>query len=166
MSEKIILSLGSNVGNRKENINSALSGLMNAGFDADSVSSFYETEPVGLKEQDDFFNIAVSGTFDGGPEKLLEVIAEIESSLGRIRDNRYGPRTIDIDIILYGQRKIELDNLMVPHPEFTKRRFVLVPVNEIEHDAVDPGTGKSIDQLLSECPDSSKVKKEKSEVQS
>ncbi|MDD3044867.1 MAG: 2-amino-4-hydroxy-6-hydroxymethyldihydropteridine diphosphokinase [Candidatus Delongbacteria bacterium] len=159
MNEKIILSLGSNVGDRKENINAALSGLMSSGFDADSVSSYYETEPVGLKEQDDFVNIAVSGTFEGDPEQLIGVIGTIESDLGRVREIKYGPRTIDIDIILFGERKIDTEDLKIPHTEFRNRKFVLVPVCEIEPDAQDPVTGKTVSVLLSECADSSKVSK-------
>ncbi|MFA6653661.1 MAG: 2-amino-4-hydroxy-6-hydroxymethyldihydropteridine diphosphokinase [Candidatus Delongbacteria bacterium] len=159
MNEKIILSLGSNVGDRKENINAALSGLMSSGFDADSVSSYYETEPVGLKEQDDFVNIAVSGTFKGDPEQLIGVIGTIESDLGRVREIKYGPRTIDIDIILFGERKIDTEDLKIPHTEFRNRKFVLVPVCEIEPDAQDPVTGKTVSVLLSECADSSKVSK-------
>ncbi len=159
MNEKIILSLGSNVGDGKENINAALSGLMMSGFDADSVSSYYKTEPVGLKEQDDFVNIAVSGTFEGGHEQLLGIIRTIENDLGRIRVEKYGPRTIDIDIILFGDRKIESEELIIPHPEFRKRKFVLVPVCEIEPEASDPVTGKTVSDLLSECADTSSVSK-------
>jgi len=159
MNEKIILSLGSNVGDRKENINAALSELMSSGFDADSVSSYYETEPVGFKEQDDFINIAVSGAFEGEPEKLIGMIRTIESDLGRVREMKYGPRTIDIDIILFGERKIGSVDLTIPHPEFRNRRFVLVPVCEIEPDAQDPVTGRTVSFLLSECADTSNVSK-------
>ena len=159
MREKVILSLGSNVGDGKVNIGRALSALEENGFIAQKISSFYETEPVGFKDQNDFINAAISGSFEGEPEELLEVISEVESTLGRIRVLKYGPRTIDIDIILFGSGKVVSEKLTVPHPEFRKRRFVLEPAAEIEPEMKDPVTGKSLKELLEECTDSSEVKK-------
>jgi len=159
MGEKVILSLGSNDGDVMGNIKKALSGLDESGFKTEKVSSYYVTEPVGFKDQDEFINIAVSGSFEGEPEELLEVIRNVESTLGRIRKVRYGPRTIDIDIILFGSRTVGSEKLSIPHPEFRKRKFVLVPAVEIEPVATDPVSGKSIKELFAECTDSSEVKR-------
>jgi len=159
MGEKVILSLGSNDGDVMGNIKKALSELDESGFKTEKVSSYYVTEPVGFKDQDEFINIAVSGSFEGEPEEFLEVIRNVESTLGRIRKVRYGPRTIDIDIILFGSRIVESEKLSIPHPEFRKRKFVLEPAAEIEPVAIDPVSGKSIKDLFAECTDSSEVKK-------
>ena len=155
---KIILSLGSNMGDSRKYISDAVSSLEEKGFKIEKVSPVYETEPVSFKDQDDFINIAVSGYFDGEPKELLEVINSIEDSLGRVRVLKYGPRTIDIDIILAGDKIVRNSDLTIPHPEFTNRKFVLVPVCGIEPDAKDPVTGKSIKTLLSECRDGSEVR--------
>jgi 2-amino-4-hydroxy-6-hydroxymethyldihydropteridine diphosphokinase len=140
--------------------------MKNRGFEIDKASSVYETEPVGYKDQDSFYNMAVSGYFHGEPEELLGVIRDVENCLGRVRVLKYGPRTIDIDIIIFGDSATDSEELVIPHPEFRNRRFVLIPACEIEPDVIDPVTGKSIKQILSECTDNSKVKKERSEVQS
>lgn len=157
MKGKIILSLGSNMGESRKYITSAVKALKKKGFEIEKISSVYETEPVNFKDQENFINIAVSGRFDGEPEQLLSVISSIEDSLDRVRVLRYGPRTIDIDIILAGENVIRSNDLTVPHPEYMKRKFVLVPVCEIEPGAEDPVTGKSMRTVLSECSDESDV---------
>jgi len=151
MGEKIILSLGSNVGNRSENLKHALESLARDGFEIDKASSVYETEPVGYKEQSSFYNMAVSGTFGREPEELLEIIHGIEKELGRERVLKYGPRTIDIDIILFGDRSVRTSGLIIPHPEYKNRKFVLVPAAEIEP--------VIFADVLKKCSDSSEVKK-------
>lgn len=151
MGEKIILSLGSNVGNRSENLKRALENLERNGFEIDKASAVYETEPVGYKEQNSFYNMAVSGTFGREPEELLKIIHGIEKELGRERVLKYGPRTIDIDIILFGDRSVGTSGLIIPHPEYKNRRFVLVPAAEIEPD--------KFEKVLKQCSDHSEVKK-------
>jgi len=151
MSEKIILSLGSNVGNRQINLEKAIESLKDRGFEIDKISNVYETEPVGFKDQDSFYNMAVSGYFNGEPEELLKAINGIEADLGRKRVLKYGPRTIDIDIIMFGKRKVNSDKLTIPHPEYKNRKFVLIPAAEIEpEEAAD---------ALKECTDDSFVRK-------
>lgn len=151
MSGKIILSLGSNVGNRQTNLEKAVDNLIKRGFEIDKISSVYETEPVGFKDQDSFYNTAVSGYFRGEPEELLKIINLIETGLGRERVLKYGPRTIDIDIIMFGNKKVSSDNLTIPHPEYKNRKFVLIPAAEIEPELMA--------DALKKCSDGSKVKK-------
>ncbi len=151
MSEKIVLSLGSNVGNRSENLKHALESLARDGFEIEKASSVYETEPVGYKEQSSFYNMAVSGTIGREPEELLAIIHRIEKELGRERVLKYGPRTIDIDIIIFGDRSLRTSDLIIPHPEYKNRKFVLVPAAEIEP--------VIFADVLKKCSDSSEVKK-------
>jgi 2-amino-4-hydroxy-6-hydroxymethyldihydropteridine diphosphokinase len=102
--------------------------------------------------------MAVSGSFRKKPEELLKLIFEIEEKLGRKRIFRYGPRTIDIDIIFFGDHQSGSEELTIPHPEFRKRKFVLVPAAEIEPDFCDPGSGESVKEILKKCKDPAKVK--------
>ena len=157
MSEKIILSLGSNMGDRLSNLKKACASLKAEGFEIEKISSVYETDPVGMLDQDNFYNIAVSGAFDGDPTELLNIINMIESDLGRERVIKYGPRTIDIDIILFGKMEVHSLDLMIPHPEYRFRKFVLVPVLEIEPDITDCSDEKALKEILEECGDNSKV---------
>jgi 2-amino-4-hydroxy-6-hydroxymethyldihydropteridine diphosphokinase len=154
-----MLSLGSNIGNRTENIKSALMLLSEFGFQTGRLSSFYETEPVGYKDQNDFLNIAVSGGYEKDPEDLLGAIFEIEERLGRKRAIRYGPRTIDIDIIFFKGRRYDLDGLKIPHPEYRNRKFVLEPVIEIEPDLTDCVTGETLKDILLKCKDGTMIRK-------
>lgn len=163
MSEKIILSLGSNVGNRQLNLSNVLDRLKNEGFEIEKVSSVYETEPVAYKDQDCFLNIAVSGVYNMEPSEFLSVINKIEAELGRKRILKYGPRTIDIDIIFFGGRIIKEEKLIIPHPEYKNRRFVLVPILEIEPDWSDCVSGKKLQSILEESEDKTAVNKLKDE---
>lgn len=158
MNGKIILSLGSNMGDSRKYVAEAVRALKDNGFDIERISSVYKTEPVSYKDQEDFVNIAVSGKYKGEPDELLKVINGIEDSLGRVRVLKYGPRTIDIDIILAGDKVIRNRDLTVPHPEYRNRKFVLVPVCEIEPEAKDPVTGMIMTNVLSECNDRSEVR--------
>lgn len=120
-------------------------------------SSFYETEPVGRTSQSWFVNavIEVSTTLD--PHSLLEALLSIEKEMGRIRREKWGPRIIDLDLLLYEDRVIHGEGLDLPHPEMTKRRFVLVPLSEIAGHRVHPMRKKSIHALLAELPANQKV---------
>lgn len=151
MSGKIILSLGSNVGHRQTNLEKAVENLKSKGFEIDKISSVYETEPVGFKEQNSFYNTAVSGYFRGEPEELLKIINGIETGLGRERVLKYGPRTIDVDIITFGNKNVSSDKLTIPHPEYKNRKFVLIPAAEIEPELMA--------DALKECSDDSFVRK-------
>ncbi len=159
MKEKIVISLGSNSGDREQNIMSAISNLISKGFVPEKISSLYETEPVGFKDQNDFINAVITGHFKGDPEKLLSTIKKVETDMGRVKSFRNGPRNIDIDIILYGDRKVFKKELTIPHKSYRERKFVLEPLNEIEKDIADPETGKKISKMVSECRDVSYIKK-------
>ena len=125
------IGLGSNVGDRLRNLRLACAALCDCGIDIQRASSVYQTEPVDLREQAWFLNcvIEVETSFD--PLPLLQKLAQIEQQLGRERRRPKGPRTIDLDILLYGNSIIQEENLRVPHPELHRRRFVLEPLREI-----------------------------------
>jgi 2-amino-4-hydroxy-6-hydroxymethyldihydropteridine diphosphokinase len=148
---RVHLSLGSNVGDRLEHLRAALAAL--AGRDRTHVGAFsraYETEPVGEVQQSRFLNMAVEIETVLEPLELLDCIKGIETGLGRQPGVRWGPRTIDIDIVLWGAERIDTDRLTVPHKEFRKRAFVLEPLAEIAPEAVDPCTGKTIAELAAQ----------------
>jgi 2-amino-4-hydroxy-6-hydroxymethyldihydropteridine diphosphokinase len=157
---RVYLGLGSNLGDRAANIRRAIDHL-NDLADTSVVrhSSFYETEPVGAREQPDFLNAAAEVATTREPLDLLHAIKSIERSMGRDPDaDRWGPRLIDIDILLWGDAVIETLELRIPHPEFRKRRFVLEPLCELAPDLIDPESGRSIGELLAESGDSGWVR--------
>ncbi len=126
------ISLGSNIGDRLLNLKNAIEmiqGLENT--NVLSRSSVYETEPWGLEEQDNFLNMCIKIETALSPRELLQKLLEIESELGRKRVIRWGPRTIDLDILIYDDVKIEEEDLLIPHPRITERAFVLIPLKEI-----------------------------------
>jgi 2-amino-4-hydroxy-6-hydroxymethyldihydropteridine diphosphokinase len=121
-------------------------------------SSFYRTEPVGEKQQDWFINAAVEIRTILSPYHLLDVLQEVEKEMGRIRTVKNGPRIIDLDILLFNQDIISgEDQLVIPHPELHKRRFVLIPLNDIASYVIHPAFGVSIKGLLDRCIDKSVV---------
>ncbi len=149
---KAYLGLGTNLGQKKENLEKALEVLNSHGsVQVLKVSSFYETDPVGYENQDIFLNAAVVCETSLGPYELLDFIQEIEKALKRVREIRWGPRTIDVDILLYDSLELlDEPRLIIPHPRMVEREFVLVPLSEIAPEMVHPGTGKSIALLLEE----------------
>ena len=129
---KAYLSLGTNEGNRNENLEKALSYLDSIpAINILSVSSIYETEPWGMLEQQLFFNLVILVDTDLDPELLLHACQEIENKIGRQRLVHWGPRKIDIDILLYDDINIQTEKLTIPHPYMEKREFVLAPLREI-----------------------------------
>ena len=130
------LGLGSNVGDREGNLRAALGALREHGVEVEAVSSAYETEPVGdFLDQPDFLNAAVRISTDLEPEALLGLCKAIEAEQGRrFAAPRHGPRSLDVDVLLLGDLELTSDRLTLPHPEVTSRRFVLVPLLEL-----DPG---------------------------
>lgn len=143
----VYLSLGSNVGDREANLTACIDRLREFG-NVSRVSSFYETEPMELREQPWFLNCAVELQTKQKPEQLLAAIRGIESDLGRERSVSKGPRTIDIDILLIGNLVIPTPELQVPHPAMHARRFVLEPLAEIAPNAWHPLLGLTIRELL------------------
>lgn len=153
------LLLGGNLGKREQNLAAAREAIEKACGRLLSFSALYETEAWGLKEQAPFLNQALAVQTELSAETLLETILQIEQSLGRVREEKYGPRTIDIDILFYDDRVIDRPHLSVPHPHLHQRRFALVCLNDIAAHFIHPILGKTIAQLLAECPDSSEVHK-------
>ncbi len=162
--KKIFLGIGTNLGDRGENLKEALSGIEEHVGKITRSSSVYETEPWGFDSGNKFLNIVVEVETALNPSGLLGRALMIESLLGRLREGPgYQSRTIDIDILFYEDRIINTKALTIPHPRISQRRFVLVPLSEIAGDMVHPVFRKNIKSILKECPDKSRVKKMKSE---
>ncbi|MHB0977569.1 MAG: 2-amino-4-hydroxy-6-hydroxymethyldihydropteridine diphosphokinase [Candidatus Aquicultorales bacterium] len=142
----IFIGLGSNQGDRLANLRAAVVELEKRGIALIRASSVYETAPVGKTDQPVFLNAVIEVETEEEPRGLLAECLEVEKALGRIRGERWGPRTIDLDILLYRDEAIKENGLVVPHPELAKRRFVLEPLLEIAPDLTVPGIGK-----LAEC---------------
>ncbi len=160
MAEKTVyLSLGSNVGDREENLRAAIATLGDAGVRVTRVSSFYETEPVDFLEQPWFLNCVVEGETATAALELLRALRQIEMRMGSKKLVPKGPRRIDVDILLYGSETIDTPELQVPHPRMHLRRFVLVPLAEIAPEARHPSLKKTVKQLLEETRDRSAVQK-------
>lgn len=131
--EKIYLSLGSNLGDREANLVEAVR-LLGEKVVVKTVSSIYETEPWGFKDQDPFLNLALEGETDLSPLDLLDFTQGVEKAMKRVKTIVYGPRIIDVDILLYGDVKMREDRLTIPHPKMKERAFVLIPLQEIAKD--------------------------------
>lgn len=128
----VLLSIGSNMGDREANLAFAEERLEKCEFISSlRKASIYETEPVGYTDQADFLNTCVSFKTTLGPEELLDLTSEIENDCKRVRTIRWGPRTLDIDIIFYGDEKIDTPRLTIPHPRWQERAFVIVPAKEL-----------------------------------
>ena len=157
--EIIYLSLGSNVGDRAQNLKAAIAALPDAGVSVRRVSAFYETEPVDYLEQAWFLNCAVEGETELPAFELLRRLRAIESRMGSRKLIAKGPRLIDIDILAYGQETIDTPELQVPHPRMTLRRFVLVPLAEIAPALQHPAWSGTVERILAETPDKSEVRR-------
>lgn len=153
------LSLGSNVGDRLENLRQACSQLDGEGIHLRRLSSVYETEPVDYLEQDWFLNCAAEIETTLSPLELLDRVHRIERELGRRREWPKGPRTLDIDILLYGDYTLTSERLLLPHPQMLQRRFVLEPLREIAPSLRFPLSQKSVDDLFEELQDPSQVRR-------
>jgi 2-amino-4-hydroxy-6-hydroxymethyldihydropteridine diphosphokinase len=148
------LGLGSNVGDREEHLRAALGLLRERGLEVEAVSSTYETEPVGeVLDQPDFLNAAARIKTDLDPEALLDLCKEIEAERGRALDApRHSPRPLDVDLLLVGDLELVTERLTLPHPETTSRRFVLVPLLELDPDLTLPDGTRLADALASLGP--------------
>lgn len=147
MHKRVYLSLGSNVGDREANLQNAIARLAATG-DVVGVSSFYETEPVEYAAQPWFLNCVVELDTQKMPRQLLSAILDIEQQMGRRRLQKKGPRSIDIDILLFGNSVVEASGLTIPHPAMHQRRFVLEPLAEIAPDARHPVLKRTSRELL------------------
>ena len=149
------LSLGSNLGDRRQNLEQAIESLLGV----TNVSSFYETEPAEVRDQPWFLNCAVQIDTELTPGELLCVLQGIERRMGRVRDIPKGPRIVDIDILFYGDEIVNVPGLKIPHPRMAKRRFVLEPLAEIAPDLRNPETGRKITEMLAASEDTLAVRK-------
>ena len=154
----VFLALGSNLGDRDQFLGSGLRGLASKGIDIVRCASVYSTEPREVLDQPWFLNTALEATTNLTPAELLRCCLDVEKENQRVRDALKGPRTLDIDIIFYGNQIVSEPDLTIPHPSLSERRFVLAPLAEIAPGFVDPVRGKTVQQLLDECADQSYVR--------
>jgi 2-amino-4-hydroxy-6-hydroxymethyldihydropteridine diphosphokinase len=157
MSVRAYIGLGSNLGDRESSLSQALAGLERRGFEITARSSLYWTEPVGGPPQEWYLNAVAAGSTALAPEELLRACLDVERELGRERRVRNGPRTLDADLLLYGDEVRADQALELPHPRLHERRFVLVPLCEIAPEARHPRLGLSAAELLRRCADRSQV---------
>jgi 2-amino-4-hydroxy-6-hydroxymethyldihydropteridine diphosphokinase len=148
----IYLSLGSNIGDRETHLKAALDRLPEAGVTVLRVSPIYETEPVDGAEGRWFLNLVAEAETEVFPLQLLSRLQRLERALGRVRRVVNGPRTIDIDILMYGQTVMQRPELEIPHPRMTERRFVLVPLADLAPELRHPVTRRTVRDLLEAAP--------------
>ncbi len=157
--QHVALLLGSNVGNRAGMILRAIERLSGAALHISRISDLYETAAWGNTEQPAFYNCALTGYTPYPPHLLLKKILEIEREMGRERREKWGPRTIDIDILLFAKRVVHTQNLQIPHPQMQLRRFALEPLAEIAGNMQHPLLRECAKELLAKCPDELEVKR-------
>ena len=158
MTNRVYLSLGSNIGDRAANLKSAIQELSRLGKVA-AVSSFYETEPVEFTNQPWFLNCAVALDTEKTPGQLLRALLAIERAMGRRRTQQKGPRKIDVDILLFADSSVNTAALTIPHPAMHERRFVLEPLAEIAPDARHPVLNKTVRELRDSLPSGQAVRR-------
>lgn len=156
---KAYLLLGTNLGDRAQNLNTAIAFIEEEVGEVFKKSSVYETAAWGKTDQPGFLNLAIGIKTDVEPFVLLNILLGIEKKMGRVRMERWGERLIDIDIIFYADQIVNDEDLTLPHPEMHKRRFVLEPLNEIAADFVHPTLKEKISSILSNLSDELTVEK-------
>ncbi len=156
---EIYLGLGSNIGDREAQLRAAVKALGERGVTVRRSAALYVTEPRDFKDQPWFLNTVIEVRTLLEPGALLRESLDIEKAAGRVRDYSKGPRPIDIDILLYRDRVIAQSELIVPHPRYRERRFVLIPLVELIPDVPDPACGLTMRQLLDLCPDTGVVRR-------
>ncbi len=152
--KKIYLGLGSNVGDREANLRAAVQRLQGPDLHVLRVSPVYETEPVGYADQRWFWNAVAEAETDLFPLQLLARAGQVERALGRRRSIPNGPRTIDIDVLLYGNTIMKSPSLEIPHPRIAERRFVLAPMSDLAPELRHPMLRRTVRELLDAAPQS------------
>lgn len=160
MKQEVILLLGSNMGNREELLHKACQALQNEVGELTHLSGLYETEPWGFEAEQNFLNQVATLKTNLNPHQLLKVTQQIEARAGRVRaaDGRFISRTLDIDILFFGNKQVDTPDLQIPHPHLHKRRFTLVPLADHHAQMEHPTLKQTISQLLESCPDELPVK--------
>jgi 2-amino-4-hydroxy-6-hydroxymethyldihydropteridine diphosphokinase len=153
------ISLGSNMGDRAGNLLLGIRGMLGVGLDVTRLSQIYQTEPVETFPQPLFLNMVAELLVEPAiePEDVMKRLLQVEISLGRVRDTAKGPRTIDLDLLLYGDEIRDTELLTLPHPRFHLRRFALAPLVELTPQLIHPTLGKTMDELLGHVEDKSEV---------
>jgi 2-amino-4-hydroxy-6-hydroxymethyldihydropteridine diphosphokinase len=149
LDHEAFIGLGSNLGDRESNLTNARE-LIAEYIVIIAASGIYETPPWGVTEQPPFLNQVIRGSTRLTPLQLLDFLQKIEHEMGRVKTIRFGPRLIDLDILLFDELQITNPRLIIPHPRMSQRAFVLVPLNELDPGRILPDSGKSVEQLLSE----------------
>lgn len=159
MENSAYLSIGSNIGDRLGSLRKAIQLLDKSDqIKVELVSSIYETDPIGYVDQACFLNAVIKISTSLQPEELLQACLQIELDLGRKRGIRWGPRTLDLDILLYNQENIETESLLVPHPRMQERAFVMIPLMELDPDIKLPNVNTSLDDIVEKIPDKEGVR--------
>jgi 2-amino-4-hydroxy-6-hydroxymethyldihydropteridine diphosphokinase len=159
MKNIVFIALGSNLGDRFQYLKNAILDLKaSPEIQLVDISSVYETDPVGYEDQSAFLNMVVKIRTSLSPSSLLKFLQEIEKKHGRKRDIRWGPRTLDLDILLYNQENIEAEHLKIPHPRMTERAFVMIPLVEVDRHVSIPNQAHSVLTIIDSLQDKEGVR--------